>query len=160
MTPEKAKSLSDVNEHLERARATKRRVRIFYGDCKTGRDFLEWQETVGYVVRPDGKQGFYLKRRTDSDPGGEILVDQIVRLMVKAPGKNGPFEEVYRHPSYYIPSLQITSSRQAVFYNNTVSVTENPYAVCIENLLALGAFTTKAKAGLFIKFLNGERAVR
>lgn len=159
MKPEQAVVATKVIQQLERARATKRRVRIFYGDTNTGRDYLEYQETVGYVVRPLGTQVLHLRRRRDSDVGGEILTNQIVRLMMKPPGKNSPFEEVYRHPAYHVPSLQVVSARSAVF-NSAVSVSEDAYAVCVNGRLALDAFPTEEKAELFIKFLCGERAVR
>lgn len=68
------------------------RVRLFYGDNKTGRDWGEEYDTMGYVRKSLGGYPILIYNRR-SMGGGSILTDAIVRMTV------GGYE-VYRHPKY------------------------------------------------------------
>jgi len=86
---------SEVIRLLEAAWESQARVRLYYGDRKTGRD---WGDTCGVYGRIGRSTGpikvLILLAQRRSTGGGEILCDCIVRLKV-----NG--KEVYRHPKYH-----------------------------------------------------------
>jgi len=73
------------------------RIRIFLGDEKTGKDWLEVWDTIGYVGRSTGNIKIpLLIRRKDSWGGGAILDDCIVKITIDKC-------VVYQHPNYHCP---------------------------------------------------------
>lgn len=90
---------------LERARKEKIRIRIFYGDKETGKDWMEWFDTIGLIGRSNGniKVPILLKNK-NSFGGGAILDNAIVKITIDK-------KTVYKHPKYYLPELKIVEAK-------------------------------------------------
>lgn len=86
---------------LENARINHERIRIFYGDVNTGRDWMEIYDTMGTVGRSCGsvKIPLLLNKRT-SNGGGAILDHCIVKITIDK-------IIVYTNVNYYLPKLEI-----------------------------------------------------
>lgn len=73
------------------------RVRIFLGDTKTGKDWCEVYDTIGYIGRSTGTIKIPLMiPRVDSCGGGAILDYCIVKITIDK-------QTVYQHPNYHCP---------------------------------------------------------
>jgi hypothetical protein len=71
----------EVVEILEQIRKSGARVRLFYGDKWTGRDFLEENDVVGYIHRSAGPiKTPILIPRSDSICGSPIMDNAVVRI--------------------------------------------------------------------------------
>lgn len=91
---------------LESARATRRLVRLHYGDPRTGRDRLAVQDVLGFV----GYAAWYL-------PHPILLVDRqlhigprIVELEVVRVFDVDGMVATYSHPHYHLPQLSVVSA--------------------------------------------------
>jgi hypothetical protein len=88
-----------VLDALERAFQAQARVRVFLGDAKSGRDWLEENDVTGRIGRSTGTVKIPLLCANERSSGGGGLLDHcIVRLLV-----NG--REVYRHENYHQPAI-------------------------------------------------------
>ena len=94
---------ANVIHILEWARAQKERIRVFYGDRTTGRDWMEVFDTIGYIGRSGGqvKRPFLIKT-SRSTGGGVVLDDCIVKITYSG-------RVLYQHASYYLPKLKVKS---------------------------------------------------
>lgn len=71
------------------------RIRIFYGNKKTGNDWCEIYDTIGYVGRSCGEQKIpLLINNKRSFCGGGILTDCILKITVDK-------QVLYKHPKYH-----------------------------------------------------------
>jgi len=87
-TPERVKQILESELHSHN------RIRLFYGDKETGRDWNEEYQTMGYISRSGGsKPIMILVNNVCSYGGGAILTDCIVKIT-----KNG--RTLYQHPNY------------------------------------------------------------
>lgn len=117
-----------------------RRVRIFYGDTTTGRDWLEEYDVTGYIGRSTGTKPIPLIIHNRRSMGGGGLLDHcIVRLLI-----NG--REVYRHPKYTLPKF---TTAPCMDEGLTTSVLADG-KVCAQ-------FTTPQGAARWIEFMQGKR---
>jgi len=131
---------------LERARTTHTRIRLFLGDTKTGRDWLEEWDVTGYVGRTMGPiKAPILLRNSRSTGGGIISTDCILRLIVDG-------REVYRHPKYRLPIIEIGCSPV------NVNQPRRYYAKVNGELHA--RFKTEAQAKRWAAFMLGERMAK
>ena len=74
-----------------------KRIRIFFGDRETGKDWNEFYDTIGYVGRSTGLIKIPLMiHNTRSTGGGAILDHCIVKITVDK-------KTVYQHPKYHCP---------------------------------------------------------
>ena len=74
-----------------------KRIRIFFGDKETGKDWNEFYDTIGYVGRSTGLIKIPLMiHNTRSTGGGAILDHCIVKITVDK-------KTVYQHPKYHCP---------------------------------------------------------
>lgn len=89
-------------------------LRIFYGDHETGRDWVEENDTVGFIGRSNGsmKVPLLLEPLRDSygdlrqaSGGGALLDHCIVRVINWSTG-----EEVYRSKNYQLPAYAIAEA--------------------------------------------------
>ena len=122
-----------VIDWLETSRNRKQRIRIFYGDVTSGRDWHEEFGTIGYVGRSTGTTKVPLLIRSSRSFGGEAILDQsIVRIDTK--GADGKIRTVYQNPLYNMGKIE--SSGAQVLINGTV------YANCpnYESAIRLAAF--------------------
>lgn len=116
----------------------KERVRFFYGDPETGRDWGEQLDTQGYVSKSTGRKPIYLLVSKINSTGGEaILVDNIVKITVNK-------KTVYQTDNYQTPTLEIREDPDIGF---CVYRENEPYFTNEE----------RVKCENFIKFLQGER---
>lgn len=114
-----------VRKALEDLRKAGDRTRAFFGDPKTGRDWLEEFDTIGYVRRSCGYMKTPQLVSGKREIGGpSLLTHCIVRLVNLETG-----EEVYTHPSYHRPPMFIekaSAELQAMGYTHSVMVEEKP----------------------------------
>lgn len=93
---------------LENAMRTNKRIRIFYGDTETGRDWMEIYDTIGTIGRSCGKNKIpLLIKNSRSYGGGAILTDCIVKITIDK-------EVVYKHPKYYLPEMEIKEANDTL----------------------------------------------
>jgi hypothetical protein len=94
-----AKTPTAVVRALEHARKNGYRIRLAYGDRKTGKDWHERYEVVGYVHRSMGPQKIpilvYNKRAWG---GSGIMTDNIVKISF-ANKKDGGL--IWKHSRYH-----------------------------------------------------------
>ena len=73
------------------------RVRIFLGDTKTGKDWFESYDTIGYIGRSCGTVKIPLLIRNTRSMGGSAIMEHcIVKITVDK-------KTVYQHPNYHCP---------------------------------------------------------
>lgn len=101
---------------LNNAMTTKERIRIFYGDMETGKDWLEIFDTIGYVGKSCGRIAIpILINNSRSTGGSAILTSNIVKITINK-------KVVYQHSKYYLPKMEIkeaneTLKRKGYFYS-------------------------------------------
>lgn len=123
---------------LEEARIYHERIRIFYGDTETGRDWLEDNDVQGTIGRSTGTVKIPLLIKTSRCTGGGGILDHcIVKLLV-----NGYCR--YIHPKYHLPKMEASQS-QMEGYAVEVMVDGKVHA----------RFKTTAQAERWTKFING-----
>lgn len=130
---------------LEQSRLTGQRIRIFYGDTETGRDWLEEYDVIGKVGRSTGTFKIpLLINNSRSLGGGSISTNRILRIIdVKTK------RELYKHEKYVTPILVQCES-------------QNPeYAIEIRNALkdneVHARFKTVGSAARWLDFMHGKR---
>jgi len=130
-----------VIDAIEHARETRARVRLFYGDAETGRDWGESYDVTGRVGRSMGLIKIPLLIPTSRSMGGPaILCDCIVRLIVAG-------REVYRHPNYHQPEYTIR-------HEGPGDLRKRVYA---DGKTNIANFRTQRQAERWIAFMKGER---
>jgi hypothetical protein len=95
-----------VIECIEKCLYNGRRVRLFYGDIKTGENWNELYDISGTIGRSTGKHIPILLHNTRSNGGGAILTHCIIAI--KEPGKNGCY--LYRAENFTPPVAEIVES--------------------------------------------------
>jgi hypothetical protein len=127
---------NEVKEVLEKlvSETPRKRVRIWYGDVKTGLAWNDEYDIMGYIGRSTGEQKIpLLVNNARSFGGGGILTHCIVRIDDIAAKTT-----LYKHPNF---KCDIVLSN-------------------VDNLLVLpvsARFKTPDQAQRFIKFMHGER---
>ena len=130
-----------VIEVLEMAKALNYRVRVFYGDTETGKEWLDEYDTMGTISRSTGSIKIPLMIKNSRSYGGAgILTDCIVKITINK-------RLVYTHPNSKEPGFNIVAS----------GIAEYPYAVTVDGGSHHARFETKEKADNWIKFMKGER---
>lgn len=108
------------------------RLRLFYGNTETGRDWMEEHDTTGYIGRSTGSVKIpLLIPRSTSTGGGAILGHCIVRITSGG-------RDLYRHPAYHQPA--ITFQGNEVLFDGAVHA----------------QFDTFRKAEKYIDFITGR----
>jgi hypothetical protein len=85
----------EVIDILERSRTTKLRLRIHYGDTKTGRAWGDVKR--GHVGRSTGRVKIPLMIKTRNSTGGEGILDHCIVLITESRGGR----VLYKHPLYH-----------------------------------------------------------
>jgi hypothetical protein len=92
-----------VIEVLERARQSRTRIHVSYGDTSTGNDWLEEFDVSGHVGWSMGPVKVPLLVANRRSLGGGAILDHcIVRIRESAGGRI-----LYQHPSYHFGNLAI-----------------------------------------------------
>ena len=87
---------------LERARACRWRVRLYYGDGITGKDWLEENDVEGYVANSIGPLKVPLLLHNRRSHGGCALLDQCLVKIRRTTGGG-----IYQHPTYHTGTFTI-----------------------------------------------------
>lgn len=93
---------AEVQTVLESCRLNERKVRLFYGDAQTGRDWLEEHDVLGFVRRSSGPIRVPILVHKRSRGGPSILTASILRILDATTRK-----ELYRHSLYLVPQFTI-----------------------------------------------------
>jgi len=129
-----------VIDVLERVRIDGTRIRLFYGDHKSGVSWQDENDVVGQVGRSMGpkKIPILLYNRT-SLGGGAILCKAIVAIKDKD-------RWLYRHTNFQLPS-----------YTKEYADPPDGYTVCVKTDEHIACFTSDSKADRWIDFMLGKR---
>lgn len=93
---------------LENSRMNNKRIRIFYGDRNTGRDWLEVYDTIGTIGRSCGSRKIpLLIKNSRSSGGGAILDHCIVKITIDK-------QTVYQSENYYLPKMEIKEAGEGL----------------------------------------------
>ena len=116
------------------------RLRLWYGDTTTGRDWHEENDVSGYIGKSGGDiQVPLLIHNSRSIGGGAILDHCIVKIQE---GHN----VLYQHPKYYAGEFSIVSNR----------LIDYPFEAHIDGLCH-ARFRTEEKAQRWVDFMTGKR---
>lgn len=86
---------SAVVDVLESARASRQRLRIHYGDAKTGRAWGDVE--TGRIGRSTGREKIPLSIHNARSTGGPALLDKCI---VKIETTRAPRRVLYQHPTF------------------------------------------------------------
>ena len=118
---------------LENARKYGDRIRVFYGDPETGRDWCEEHGVMGYVARSVGPEKVYILLANSRAIGGlPILVDNVIKVTIDK-------RVVYQHPKYNLGEFEIRG--RDVYRDGKL----------------LARFESEDKARRYVEFLRGNR---
>lgn len=132
-----------VVEEIEKARLSKTRIRVFYGDLVTGRCWMEENDTIGTVGRSCGRIKVPLLIRTSRSYGGGALLDSaIVKITVKG-------RTVYEHQNFNMPMISIVVSH----------VPGYPAGVDFDYSRQAN-FKTREQAVRYVAFMEGKRGCK
>lgn len=95
-----------VTRILENARTQGWRLRIWYGDAKTGRSWEEEWDVVGRIARSSGPMRVPILLAATNSIGGPALLDQCILKIVKTDNKL----VLYQHPKFKQPHYTVTKS--------------------------------------------------
>ena len=93
---------------------TGKRIKLYYGDAKTGRDWNEEYDTTGTIGRSTGNYKIPLLIQTSRSHGGGAILDDCI-VKIKSNGIT-----LYQHPKYKAPTVEITDGDMAEYPFNTV----------------------------------------
>lgn len=86
---------------LEYARQNRIRIRLWYGDAKTGRNWMEVYDTIGIIGRSTGTYKIPLLIKNSRSIGGSAILDNcIVKITIDK-------KTVYQHPKFYTSQMEI-----------------------------------------------------
>jgi hypothetical protein len=143
-------TLPEVQRILESCRASRTRVRIFYGSPATGRDALEEYDTTGYVGCSMGPIRIPLLVVPRKAYGGSLSSDRVLRIVALPKGT-----VLYQHPQYQVPALQVVTpdTPQAA----GVEFQGYPAVVTAADRGLIARFSKVSSAENYVAFLRGER---
>ena len=121
----------------------KHRVRFFYGDTSTGRDWCEENDVTGTVGKSTGTQPIpLLIHNSRSLGGGGLLDSSIVKIIDISTGVT-----LYQHPSYTCSKFEAVEGSDLPEYAANVTKDGEIYARC----------KSYASAYRLAAFMNGVR---
>lgn len=90
-----------VIQILDGAMKNHKRIRVFYGDTETGRDWCEFFDTIGYVSRSCGNVKIPLLLNNSRSIGGTSILDgSIVKITIDK-------VVVYQHLNYHLDESKL-----------------------------------------------------
>lgn len=134
------KAISDI---LESARKSGSRLRLFYGDTQTGRDWLEEHDVIGTIGRSTGALKVPLLIASSRSMGGGPILDHCIVRIIDVEDTR---RELYRHPRYVTPSFDLCHG----------SMIDAPW-VAVHGGRIHARFKTEKRAQRWIAFMRGER---
>ena len=135
-----------VKQCLEHCYNSKLRLRIWYGDTKTGVSWMDEYDTIGTIGRSTGKQKIpLLVKNSRSSGGGGILCHCIIRIDVINSRRT-----IYKHPLFNVPTLGV--------YPNLDEDTKTKYPFIVLKYGTIQAkFKSRESAYNYVYFMTGER---
>ena len=122
------------------------RIRIWYGDTKTGVSWMDEYDMMGTIGRSTGKQKIPLMiKNSRSVGGGGILCHCIIRIDVI-----GSRRTIYEHPLFYVPLLTVATN------NDNDTKNKYPFIVLKDNELQ-ARFKSEKQATNYVDFMTGKR---
>ena len=100
-----------VCEALENARVSGRRLKLYFGDAKTGEDWCEELDTTGTIGRSTGSVKIPILLANSRYGGGAVLDHCIIKI--KQAGR-----VLYQHPNYQQPKIDIVPSDLPKYSHN------------------------------------------
>ncbi len=141
----------EVVSILEGARDYGRRVRLYYGDTKTGQDWNEEFDTMGTVGRSTGNIKIPLLISNARSMGGGAILDHCI-VKIATQQNDGKYHVVYTHPNYYTRPFIINDNGEEWAKNHD----GNRYSVSAgAELVAI--FKDRNKAQRYVDFMLGKR---
>lgn len=138
-----------VRQVLETYRKEGGRVRLFYGDTKTGRSWLDEFDMVGRVGRSRGTLQIPLLIE-DGEYGGPGILDSCIVRILDADTR----KELYRHRNFHVPDMEIRPAE------DTVKAKGYSHGVWVVNKEGVAEnhanFKTFGKAAQWVAFMAGE----
>ena len=136
----KAKDSERIARSLLYAHYVGHRIRIWYGDTKDGRSWLDEHEIKGSVTRSSGDIKIPLLMNNKRALGGSVILTACIVRIDDMTDKCC----LYSNTNFYVPSLRITEN-------------EGKFEVFQESGILRGVFPTEDKARKYIAFMRGER---
>jgi len=135
-----------VKECLEHCYNSKLRIRVWYGDAKTGVSWMDEYETTGTIGRSTGQQKIpLLIKNSRSSGGGGILCHCIIRIDVISSRRT-----IYKHPLFNVPLLTVATNKD--------NGTKNKYPfIVLKNNGLQARFKSEKQAKNYIDFMLGNR---
>ena len=135
-----------VKECIEYCYNSKLRIRIWYGNTKTGVSWLEEYDVTGTIGRSTGKQKIpLLVKNSRSNGGGGILCHCIIRIDAINSRRT-----IYKHPLFNVPLLTVATNNEKKNKNKL------PFIVSKNNELQ-ARFKSEKQAKNYIGFMLGNR---
>jgi hypothetical protein len=126
-------------------RGEKTRIRLFYGDNETGRDWNEEHNVIGYIGRSTGSIKIPLLINNNRSLGGPGLLDHcIVKITVDK-------KTIYQHPKYNNGEFTVKPCTEKNLLN--MGYTHMVY----RNGENVANFKNEARANNYIQFMQGLR---
>lgn len=125
---------------LEHCRLYQLRIRLFYGDAKTGVAWAEEHDTIGRVGRSTGSQKIPLLIASKHSIGGGAIFDCCI-VAIKCEG-----EFLYKHPNFSTGECSVTRGA-------------GPHSgwLVLHNNAAHADFKTEKQALRYAAFMRGDR---
>lgn len=106
----------EVIAALERARKNRQRIKIYFGDVETGKDWHEEHDTIGYVGLSRGYEArFPILVYNERSNGGGIILDHCIVKIKEAKGNY----VLYQAKNYQKPIIDIVPSDLPEYQYNT-----------------------------------------
>ncbi len=131
---------------LERAKGNYSKVRLFYGDRETGKNWMGEYDVYGRISSSMGPHKIPILIKSErSMGGGGILADCIVCLMVGG-------RVAYKHPDFKFPEIRVglEGAHEDTPWAAYVDGDKNPHA----------RFKTERSAKRWSQFMRGERMAK
>lgn len=136
---------------IEDARIHGRRIRLFYGDTETGRDWMEEHDVMGTIGRSMGPVKIPIlmcNKRSMCGPG--ILDHCIVKIVdLRSGRKETGGYVVWQHPKYKVPNLEMIS-------HTDPNVPKYHYSV-LRDGETVARFKKQKQAIRYMEFMRGDR---
>jgi hypothetical protein len=139
---------------LEQNRQSQRqtRIRLYYGDTKTGKCWNEEHDIMGYIGRSTGSQKIPLLINNRRSIGGSAILDHcIVRIDIARKG----YKPLYIHPNFHVGEITISDPPEKI---GNIDMKQAGYTtgVYIDGSNHAN-FKNYDQAVRFVQFLKGER---
>lgn len=129
-----------VKKVIDRLIHTGEKVRVFYGNPKTGKSSMDEFDMIGEVGRSTGTLKVPVLLSESDGFGAPMQDDMIIRIIRMSDHKN-----LYKHPGFHVPEMKIIEGEHPQF----------KVSVMVEGQVA-ARFKNLGKACKWIAFMAGE----